>query len=176
MKKKEDILIGQRIKDIRSNLNMDQKTFANKIEATVSALSNWENGRNKPNDIMLRRIAKIGNVSLIYLLDGKKTLDDAISSGMDANSLDEYLTNTRENSYIEAFQKLPELIQSKEGKMLLTEIIHYYELNKDIADNNENMALFLLTFNNLFSKSDYKISDLDDLRLYYRKLLDQLEK
>lgn len=71
MKKKEDILIGQRIKDIRSNLNMDQKTFASNLKATVSALSNWENGRNKPNDIMLRRIAKLGNVSIIYLLEGK---------------------------------------------------------------------------------------------------------
>ena len=48
MKKKEDIILGKRIKDIRINLNYDQKRFAKEIGATVSALSNWENGRNKP--------------------------------------------------------------------------------------------------------------------------------
>lgn len=74
MKKEEDILIGKRIKDIRSSLNLGQKAFATKIEATVSALSNWENGRNKPNDIMIRRIASLGNVSIDYLLHGRQDL------------------------------------------------------------------------------------------------------
>ena len=63
-------LVGQRIKDIRSSLNLDQRIFSSKIGSTVSALSNWENGRNKPNDIMLRRIAKLGNVTTEQLLYG----------------------------------------------------------------------------------------------------------
>lgn len=67
-KKQEDIHLGKKIKAIRSNLNQDQKTFADSIGATVSALSNWENGRNKPNDIMLQKIAKIGNISVTELV------------------------------------------------------------------------------------------------------------
>lgn len=70
MKKTEDIQIGQRIKHIRSNLKQDQKTFATNIGATVSALSNWENGRNKPNDIMLNQIAKLGDITVDELLYG----------------------------------------------------------------------------------------------------------
>lgn len=68
--KNEDIALGQRIKDIRASLRMNQKDFSNKIGSTVSALSNWENGRNKPNDIMSREIAKLGNISIDELLGG----------------------------------------------------------------------------------------------------------
>ena len=68
MKKKEDMILGKRIKDIRINLNYDQKRFAKEIGATVSALSNWENGRNKPNMEKLSNIAKIGDTSVKELL------------------------------------------------------------------------------------------------------------
>lgn len=70
MKKEQDIKIGQRIKHIRSELGLNQKEFANKIDATVSALSNWENGRNKPNDIMLNNISKLGDITVDELLHG----------------------------------------------------------------------------------------------------------
>lgn len=68
MKKKEDIILGKRIKDIRISLNYDQKRFAKEIGATVSALSNWENGRNKPNMEKLSKIAKIGDTTVEKLL------------------------------------------------------------------------------------------------------------
>lgn len=72
MKKKEDIILGNRIKDIRISLNYDQKSFAKEIGATVSALSNWENGRNKPNMEKLSNIAKIGNTTVEELLNWSK--------------------------------------------------------------------------------------------------------
>lgn len=72
MKKKEDIILGNRIKDIRISLNYDQKRFAKEIGATVSALSNWENGRNKPNMEKLSNIAKIGNTTVEELLNWSK--------------------------------------------------------------------------------------------------------
>ena len=64
MKKMEDILIGNRIKNIRISLEMDQKDFSNLIGSKVSALSNWENGRNKPNMEKLTKIANIGNTTV----------------------------------------------------------------------------------------------------------------
>ena len=71
MSKKEiDIQIGNRIKNIRTSLELDQKQFAKKINATVSALSNWENGRNKPNMEKLSSIAKLGNITVNELLYG----------------------------------------------------------------------------------------------------------
>ena len=62
-------MLGNRIKDIRISLNYDQKSFAKEIGATVSALSNWENGRNKPNMEKLSNIAKIGNTTVEELLN-----------------------------------------------------------------------------------------------------------
>ncbi|MDK8502124.1 helix-turn-helix transcriptional regulator [Aerococcus sp. UMB1112A] len=72
MKKEEDIRVGQRIKNIRSTLKLDQKTFAKKIGATVSALSNWENGRNKPNDIKAKAIADLAGITVDELLHGQQ--------------------------------------------------------------------------------------------------------
>ncbi|MGH1760040.1 helix-turn-helix domain-containing protein [Enterococcus gallinarum] len=107
-KKPEDIAIGQRIKDIRAFLKMDQKTFANTIGCTVSALSNWENGRNKPNDIMLREIAKIGSVSVRYLLTGQDNEKSKLEA--DINHLTNGLiTHDKEIEHLQSIvQKLKE--------------------------------------------------------------------
>lgn len=51
--------LGQRIKTIREELNLSQKELAKKLGATVSAVSNWECGRNIPNLIMLQRLDKL---------------------------------------------------------------------------------------------------------------------
>ena len=75
MKKKEDIKPGNRIRKIRSDLDLDQKEFSKKIGATVSALSNWENGINKPNSSMQLRIADLADISVDELLHGRKTID-----------------------------------------------------------------------------------------------------
>lgn len=76
MKKSEDISIGRRIRDIRLgknkfNTKYDQASFAKLIGSTVSALSNWENGRNKPNSYMLKKIAELGDISVDELLYGE---------------------------------------------------------------------------------------------------------
>ncbi len=69
MKKMEDVLIGNKIKTIRISLEMNQKEFAKIIGSNVSALSNWENGRNKPNMKKLSNIAKIGKTTVEELLN-----------------------------------------------------------------------------------------------------------
>lgn len=86
-KKMEDINIGLRIKEIRSELKWNQKRFANKIGATVSALSNWENGRNKPNTVMLSKIAGLGGITVEELLYGdlKIIINKKISEAIDSS-------------------------------------------------------------------------------------------
>ena len=74
--KDEDFKLGQRIKSIRlgdnkSNKKYKQKEFAEMINATVQALSNWENGRNKPNDFRLQAIADFAGISVNELLYGE---------------------------------------------------------------------------------------------------------
>lgn len=49
---------------------MDQKQFSDIIHATVSALSNWENGNNLPNKERLKNIADLAGITVQKLLEG----------------------------------------------------------------------------------------------------------
>lgn len=62
--------VGQRIKAIRFAKGMDQKQFSDIIHATVSALSNWENGNNLPNKARLKNIADLAGITVQKLLEG----------------------------------------------------------------------------------------------------------
>lgn len=91
MKKMQDIMLGNRIKNLRISLKMNQKQFSDCLNTKVSTLSNWENGRNKPNMEKLSKIAELANVSIEELLGNpkrdyalkhsRKILDDLISLG-----------------------------------------------------------------------------------------------
>lgn len=67
MKKLSQKEVGKRIRIIRNAKNLDQKEFADKIETTVSSLSNWENGRNYPKPVYIERICEIFGYPVSYL-------------------------------------------------------------------------------------------------------------
>ncbi|MGH2116173.1 helix-turn-helix domain-containing protein [Aerococcus urinaeequi] len=62
--------LGERIKKIRKKLGMSQLEFSKAIGATKSAVSNWENGYNAPNNERLKAIANLGNTTVDALLYG----------------------------------------------------------------------------------------------------------
>lgn len=62
--------VGARIKGIRTARGETQTEFAKAINATLPAVSNWETGRNIPNNERLKSIAKIGNITTLELLYG----------------------------------------------------------------------------------------------------------
>ncbi len=72
MKKMEDIVLGHRIKDLRISLGMNQKQFSDSLQTKVSTLSNWENGRNKPNMEKLSKIAELAGITVEELLSTSK--------------------------------------------------------------------------------------------------------
>lgn len=117
-KKPEDIRLGQRIKDIRRSLELDQKSFADKIKSTVSALSNWENGRNKPNDLMLKRISDLGNISINELLYGphkafvKEVFTEAILEQGDLYSkILDYLIKVNKATEKDAYEQIFKFVE-----------------------------------------------------------------
>lgn len=63
---------GFRIREIRKKLGYSMEQFAKKIDdkAKSGTISNWETGKNLPNNERLKRIAELGNVSVEYLLYG----------------------------------------------------------------------------------------------------------
>lgn len=74
----ENKRLGERIKKIRKEQGMSQLEFSKAIGATKSAVSNWENGYNAPNNERLKIIAEIGNIKVMELLYG--SVDDYVLS------------------------------------------------------------------------------------------------
>ena len=69
--------IGERIKEVRTRLNMNQVSFADRIDVSKQTLYKYENDiiTNIPSD-KIEAIAKIGNVSPAYLMGWEKADDE----------------------------------------------------------------------------------------------------
>ena len=68
LSKKEKILIGRRIKEIRLEKGMTTKEFGKLFGASDSNVTSWEKGRTSPNPERLKAIAKIGDTTVEELL------------------------------------------------------------------------------------------------------------
>lgn len=62
---------GKLIKQIRKDNHLTQKQLADKYNVTYQAVSKWETGKNMPDTILIKQIAKDFNISLDEMLDGK---------------------------------------------------------------------------------------------------------
>ena len=67
--------IGKKIKNIRKSLGFSQLEFSKVIGATKSAVANWENGYNYPNNERLKTIAELGNTTVNHLLNSNHLSD-----------------------------------------------------------------------------------------------------
>lgn len=65
--------IGYRIKSIRSAYQCSLRDFAMMTGVSKSSVSNWENGRNKPDDFALRRISESLNIGKDWILYGDQS-------------------------------------------------------------------------------------------------------
>lgn len=63
--------IGNLIKDIRKKNNLTQREFADRYGVTYQAVSKWENGKNIPDIVLLRKICKDFNIDIESFLDGE---------------------------------------------------------------------------------------------------------
>jgi len=70
-------MTGERIKEIRMDLGLTMEEFAKRIDdkAKSGTVSNWETGKNLPNNNRLKKIAELGNVDISYLLGDAKMAD-----------------------------------------------------------------------------------------------------
>ncbi len=72
---------GEQIKDLRKKQNLTQEQFADKLNVTRQAVSNWENNRNLPDLEMLILMSDVFHISL----------DQLILGGNDMNNMTEKL-------------------------------------------------------------------------------------
>ena len=72
--------IGERIKDLRQRSDLTQAELAAKVGFTPQTVSNWESGSREPDIDALIKLSTLFQVSLDFLLSGKKeeniTMDD----------------------------------------------------------------------------------------------------
>lgn len=62
--------VSKFIKKLRKDNNLTQKDLADKYGVTYQAVSKWENGKNIPDMILLKKMSKDFNVSLDDILEG----------------------------------------------------------------------------------------------------------
>lgn len=70
--------VGSRIRIIRKELGLTMKEFGEKFDpiASDSIVSRWERGISSPNNERLKKIAELGNMSVMHLTTGNKSLKD----------------------------------------------------------------------------------------------------
>lgn len=66
------IAVGARIREIRLARGMTLEEFGNLFSASKSIASRWEKGKSIPNNIRIKAIADIANISVQELLYGIK--------------------------------------------------------------------------------------------------------
>lgn len=67
---------NEQIKDLRTREKLTQEQFAEKLNITRQAVSNWENDRNLPDIEMLILIAQNFHISLDELILGGNDMDE----------------------------------------------------------------------------------------------------
>ena len=85
--------IGRRIKEARQTKNLTMTELGEQLtpRVTKGTISNWENGRNKPNSYRLKELSSLLGVSIEYLETGNnKPSDKQTNVG---NSLDDVMLN-----------------------------------------------------------------------------------
>lgn len=75
-----DNTLGQRIKTIRENIDMDRHTFAAYIKVAGGAelIEQWENNEKRPDENALEQIAVLGQTSPVTLVCGREISPYAI--------------------------------------------------------------------------------------------------
>lgn len=78
IEKSSNLDIGKRIRMIRVEHGETMEEFGKRFSpaATKGTISKWESGKYLPNNERLKELADIGNISITYLLQGRKMLSD----------------------------------------------------------------------------------------------------
>ena len=75
----DDINIGERLREIRENMNMTREEFSEKIDITDSFLGQIERGERSLSVKTLKKVVKYTGVSADYLLFGKNSKNDVLN-------------------------------------------------------------------------------------------------
>lgn len=120
--------IGKRIKNIRLQHGLSMSEFGESIDNVKSGVvSNWENGKQIPNNRRLKSIAEKGNCSIPFLLYG--SYDELIKS-----LVVEYFESHSKLDFIDKDEIILEYIQEYNTR----KIILFEEVRRTMNDENKS--------------------------------------
>lgn len=88
--------INERIKDVRSESGLSQRTFAERVGITGPSISHLESGTNSPSEQTIRAICKEFNVSREWLETGKGPMHETVNDD-DFSVINEVVQSGKEN-------------------------------------------------------------------------------
>lgn len=83
---------GQRFKQVLEQREITQKSFANRLNVSESAISDYVNDRRLPNVLLIKDFAKELGVSVDYLLDYQPSSDSVTVSPKEAELVRDFRT------------------------------------------------------------------------------------
>ena len=111
-------IVGSRIRDIRKTMGLSMSAFAERINHILNekkirsgTVSNWETGKNLPNNERLKAIAEIGGISVNELLYGdmknfiSSYFDERISENQEKAKGSFYGSMLNDSEYIKSVKK-----------------------------------------------------------------------
>lgn len=104
--------IGERISELRKNLNLNQEDFGKKINVTRSAVSNYEKGLRNVMDRVITDICREYSVNEEWLRNGTGEMFIEKDSTIVAELASEYNLDSKGIKFIEAFLNLTSEQQS----------------------------------------------------------------
>lgn len=69
-------MVGERIKELRTNANMSQSELAAMLGVSTSTIGMYEQKRRKPDVIILKKLSKIFDVNIDSLMDGSEEAEE----------------------------------------------------------------------------------------------------
>lgn len=147
--------IGERIKDLRKSVDLNQKEFAKKISISQGSLSDIEKGRNKPSIETLLAISNIFRVSLDWLIKGE--LKENLYISTTKNMIQQIAKNIKKSF-------------NEEEQIILIESLNQKEIQEEVYDQGVEYqyrtGLTKDELNLLKSFYELPIKDQEDIKLF----------
>ena len=113
-KTEESIALGKRIREVRSEQNLNQADFAKAIGSSRDTVARTEVGAQTPQERVLRQICKTFEVNYMWLLTGESDHKDKEEYGKLKEEYDKLdRINTEQKATIAALEKTITILASQ---------------------------------------------------------------
>jgi len=166
----DNITLNNRLKELRTDLKMNQKAFAEAIGITQSTLSSYENGNASPSNEVLLTIAKKFNISLDWLFGiSQKKIN--ISSLGDVADFLFLLDEFRELKFeLDINDHLPNDFETETDKWYAS--ITFYG-NDRAHEANMDLCQFLRSFNDNRENVEHYFTDRELYEVWQAKTIEK---